>query len=148
MSVISKVKAVEILNNGGYLHWDSFCAKGCISEKNDKFIGTLRYKTYKELCKLTEIKTEKTNLGWVDKKFLKKDEVLKNKTIDNLDLKEKMKFIHENELIAILGMVTSGEYDSLLHQSKETIRNKLFDLKICLGYMIEDYLNENIEESE
>ena len=79
MSVISKSKANEILEQGGYLHWDSFCAKGCVSDMNDKFIGKLRYKTYRELSKCTEVKTEKTILGWVNKHFLKKDKEIKLK---------------------------------------------------------------------
>lgn len=82
------------------------------------------------------------------KSIFKKDGVLKNKTIDNLDLKERLQFIHENELIAILGMVANGAYDELEDISKKTIRLRLWNLKICLGYMVDDYLNENIEESE
>ena len=80
--------------------------------------------------------------------IFKEGGVLERKTMDNLDLKERLQFIHENELIAILGMVANGAYDELEDRSKKTIRLRLWNLKICLGYMVDDYLKENIEESE
>jgi hypothetical protein len=48
--------------------------------------------------------------------------------------------IHKNELLGILSMVTSGEYDELPEASKNRIRVKLHDLKISLGYIIDQYL--------
>lgn len=79
---------------------------------------------------------------------MKKDKLELKTIFDNLDLKQKIQFIHENELIEILGLFTSGEYDNFQDTSKERIKNQLWQLKLCLVYMVDDYLNENIEESE
>ena len=48
--------------------------------------------------------------------------------------------IHKNELLGILSMVAYGEYDDLPEPSKNRIRVKLQDLKISLGYIIDQYL--------
>ena len=54
MAVISKKRALEALNSNGYLHWDSLCARCIVYDKDGKWLGTLRYDTYRKLSNLVE----------------------------------------------------------------------------------------------
>ena len=55
----------------------------------------------------------------------------------------RLNYIHKNELLGILSMVSYGEYDELPEASKNRIRLKLQDLKKSLGYIIDQYLEES-----
>jgi hypothetical protein len=60
----------------------------------------------------------------------------------------RLKNIHDNELLAILSMVASGEYDELPETSKNRMRVKLQDLKISLSYIVDQYLEYHKDREE
>lgn len=55
---------------------------------------------------------------------------------------ERLKYIHENELLSYIHFITFDEYEEIQIKTKERIKKKLQELKINVGYIIAQYLEE------
>lgn len=70
--IISKNKALRILEKDGYIIFGSITAKVSIFDKNSKYIGDLQYRTYKNF-NLYEVKTKNSYGLYEYRKFLRKE---------------------------------------------------------------------------
>lgn len=61
-----------------------------------------------------------------------------NEKFDNMSFDERISYIKNNEMLALLSVITSDDFEELPEKSKERIKKKLLNLKICLGYIIDD----------
>lgn len=63
--------------------------------------------------------------------------------LDNENIK-RLEYIHKEELLAFLSLVIQGDFEESPEKTKDMIKKKLFDLKINIGYLVEQYLQEKI----
>lgn len=63
--------------------------------------------------------------------------------LDNENIK-RLEYIHKEELLSFLSLVIQGDFEESPEKTKDMIKKKLFDLKINIGYLVEQYLQEKI----